>query len=116
MKPTISIAAALASAAFLVSSARGEVDKKTEKLWKAKCASCHGADGKAQTDQGRKLAVADYTHPDWQKGRTDSDLKKAIAQGVSRVHEGTKQEMSGYKDQLTDEQIDSLIAYIRALR
>jgi len=46
--------------------ARAEVDKKVEKLWKTKCASCHGADGKAQTEQGQKLGVRDYTSPEWQ--------------------------------------------------
>ena len=37
--------AALA-AALVPLVARAEVDKKTERTWKAKCASCHGADGK----------------------------------------------------------------------
>jgi len=110
------ILAAIGSAALLISNARGETDKKTERVWKSKCASCHGADGKAQTDQGKKLGVADYTQPAWQKARTDEQLKKGIAEGVSRVHEGKQQEMSGYKDQLSGEQIDALVAYIRTLR
>ena len=41
--------------------ARAEVDKKAERNWKAKCASCHGADGKGQTDQGKKLKVEDMS-------------------------------------------------------
>jgi mono/diheme cytochrome c family protein len=32
------------------------------------------------------------------------------------VHDGKKQEMDGYKDQLSGEQIDALVAYIRTLR
>jgi mono/diheme cytochrome c family protein len=108
--------AALALVGTLALGARAEVDKKTERLWKAKCASCHGADGKAQTDQGKKLLVADYTAAEWQKAKTDEDIKKGIAEGVSRVHQGIKQEMDGYKGQLTPEQIDSLVAYIRSLK
>ena len=42
-------------------------DPKTERLWKAKCASCHGADGKAQTEQGKKMAMHDITTAEWQK-------------------------------------------------
>ena len=34
-------------------------DKKIERLWKAKCASCHGADGTAQTEKGKKMKVGD---------------------------------------------------------
>jgi mono/diheme cytochrome c family protein len=116
MNLKIWISVVTSSVALLSLGARGEVDKKTERVWKAKCASCHGADGKAQTDLGRKLGVADYTQPGWQKGRTDEQLKKGIAEGVSRVHDGKKQEMGGYKDQLTGEQIDSLVAHIRTLR
>src|SRR3954465_4773377 len=42
-------------------SARGEADPKAARAWKAKCASCHGADGAGQTDQGKKLKVDDMT-------------------------------------------------------
>src|ERR1043166_8511734 len=75
---------------FLSTSARAEVDKKIEKVWKAKCSSCHGADGKGQTEQGKKLGIKDYTAPEWQKSKTDDELKKAIADGVKG--------MDGYKD------------------
>src|SRR5450432_2337948 len=78
--------------------ALAEVDKKTERTWKAKCASCHGADGKGQTDQGTKMGIADYTDPAWQKGKTDADLKKAITEGVNREKAGKKQEMEPFKD------------------
>ena len=91
--------------------ARAEVDKKTERTWKAKCASCHGADGKAQTDSGKKAGIPDYTTADFQKSKTDAQLKEAIANGVK----GAKGEMEGYKDKLDGAQIDQLVAYIRSL-
>ena len=87
--------------------ARGEVDKKTEKTWKSKCASCHGVDGKAQTDQGKKLGIKDYTSADFQKAHTDANLKKAIV-------EGEGQNMPSYKD--LGEQADSLVQLIRAFQ
>jgi len=106
-----------ALAAALVSlGARAAVDKKTERTWKAKCASCHGADGKGKTDQGKKLKISDYTSAAWQKSKTDDELKKAIAEGVSREKDGVKQEMQGYKDALPAEQIDQLVAYVRSLK
>ena len=107
--------AALAAALVPVAG-RAEADKKTERIWKAKCASCHGVDGKAQTDQGQKMGVADYTTPAWQKAHSDADIKKAIAEGVNRERDGKKQEMEGFKDKLPPEQVEQLVVYIRSLK
>ena len=106
----------IAAALILLSlGARAEVDKKTERLWKAKCAACHGADGKAQTDQGQKMGVADYSAPAWQKAHPDAELKQVIRDGVDKVQAGKKQQMDGYKD-LSEEQVDALVAYIRSFK
>ena len=94
--------------------AHAEADKKTERVWKAKCASCHGADGKAQTDQGAKMGVADYTTAAWQKAHGDPELKQALLDGVQQERGGKKQEMSSYKD-LGEDQVDALVAYLRTL-
>ena len=104
------------AAALVPFTARAEADKKTEKVWKSKCASCHGADGKGKTDQGQKMQIPDYTDAAWQKSKTDADIKKAISEGVSREKGGVKQEMNGYKDSLSAEQIDQLVAYVRSLK
>jgi mono/diheme cytochrome c family protein len=104
-----------ATALLAAPAARGEVDKKIERTWKAKCAACHGADGKADTEQGRQMGVADYTQASWQKGRSDAQLKQAILEGVHQDKGGRKQEMDGYKDKLSPEQVDGLVAYVRAL-
>ena len=100
--------AALAIAFVLPLMARAEVDKKIERTWKGKCAACHGADGKGQTDQGKKLGVKDYTSPEWQKSKTDDQLKKSITDGVPN--------MDGFKDQLPADQIDGLVAFVRQLK
>ena len=111
LKATI-IASAFALAAPVV---RGEVDKKTERTWKGKCASCHGADGKGQTDQGVKMGIADYSTPAWQKAHDDAGMKKAISGGVKLEKDGKKQEMDSYQDKLSPEQVDQLVAYVRTL-
>ena len=93
-------------------SARAEVDKKAERNWKAKCASCHGADGKAQTDQGKKMKIADMTSAEWQKGKTDAQLKNAIENGVKKGDA----EMEGFKDKVPADQVEGLVAYVRSLK
>ncbi len=112
MRSTMALLIILGATAPL---ARAEVDAKTVRVWKAKCASCHGDDGKAQTVQGKKLGVTDLTTPEWQKRFTDAQLKAATADGVHRVTNGVKQDMDGYKDKLKPEQIDALVVYMRAL-
>jgi mono/diheme cytochrome c family protein len=102
------VVAAILGAAALSSNARAEMEKKTERLWKAKCASCHGADGKGETEQGRKLGVKDYTSAEWQKSKTDAQIKAAIVDGVKG--------MDGYKDKLAADQVDALVAGVRALK
>jgi mono/diheme cytochrome c family protein len=104
------------AAALPLAAAHAEVDKKTEHLWKSKCSSCHGVDGKGATDQGQKMGIADYTKPEWQKSRTDAQLKTAINEGVNVTKDGKKQEMDPYKDKITAEQVNDLVGFIRALK
>ena len=90
-------------------------DKKTERLWKSKCAACHGADGKGDTDQGKKMKIANMATAAYQKSFTDDQLKNAILNGVKTEKDGVKKEMDPYKDELTPEQVNALVQFIRAL-
>jgi mono/diheme cytochrome c family protein len=76
-------------------------------LYKAKCAACHGADGKGDTAMGKKMGLKDLGSADAQ-GKSDSDLNGIISNG--------KSPMPGYKGKLSDAQIDSLVKYIRTLK
>jgi mono/diheme cytochrome c family protein len=87
-------------------------DKKTERVWKAKCSSCHGQDGKGETDKGRKLKARDMTTAEYQKA-TDAQFLKAINEGV-QAQDG-RGEMDGYADDLKPGEAEALVAYIREL-
>lgn len=78
-----------------------------EALYKAKCASCHGVDGKGQTPIGKKLNIKDLGSNDVQN-KHDSELKLIIENG--------KGKMPAYKGKLTDEQIESLVTYLRTFK
>jgi len=86
--------------------------KKAARDWKSKCASCHGADGKGHTDQGKKMKLADLSSASWQKANTDAKIKEVIENGAKN---GDAQ-MDGYKDKLSAEQIDALVSYVRSLK
>jgi cytochrome c len=114
MRSTIRLAAVVFAVSSAVSFA-AEVDKKTERTWKSKCASCHGADGKGQTEQGKKMKVADMSTAGWQKDVTEERMKKAMNEGIKEQREGVKQEMESFKDTLKPEQMEALVGYMRTL-
>jgi len=87
--------------------ANAEVDPKTDRTFKANCQSCHGPDGKGQTEQGKKNKVPDFTSADWQKAHPDEELKKAIGEGV-------KDGKEIHKKKFPPAQVDALLAYVRA--
>ena len=91
-------------------------DAKAQRTWKAKCASCHGEDGKAQTEQGKKMDMKDITTAAWQTEFTDEKIKAAINDGVKTEKDGKKKTMDPYKDKLPPEQITALVGYIRTLK
>ncbi len=99
----------------VVASAAGPVDKKTERLFRAKCASCHGPDGKGDTDEGKEMGIQDISNAAWQKGVTDAQIKEVILNGLKRTKAGKQQQMNPMKDSLKPEQVDALTAYVRTL-
>ena len=91
-------------------------DPKAERLWTSKCGSCHGPDGKGQTEQGKKQQVADMTTADWQGKLSDDQLKAAIENGVNETRAGVKKEMKAYKSELTPDKIALLVTFVRGLK
>ena len=89
-----------------------EADKKVERAWKAKCASCHGQSGKGDTDKGKELKVQDMTASKYQS-KKDADLAKAITDGVKA---DGKEVMQSFKDELTPEQAQALVKYTRSFK
>jgi len=73
--------------------------------FKAKCAMCHGADGKGSA-VGQKMGVHDFTSADVQK-MSDAELADIISKG--------KNKMPSYAGKLQESDIKGLVAYIRQL-
>ncbi|HLJ25821.1 MAG TPA: cytochrome c [Candidatus Angelobacter sp.] len=76
-------------------------------LYKTKCQVCHGADGKGDTPAGQKMGAKDFHSPEVAK-MSDAELVEAVKKG--------KGKMQGYDGKLTDDQIKSLVKYIRSLK
>ena len=73
--------------------------------FKAKCAMCHGADGKG-TAIGQKMGAHDFTSADVQK-MSDAELTEVISKG--------KNKMPAYAGKLQESDIKGLVAYVRQL-
>lgn len=110
MKTTTKIA--LASLALVFGSGAAYAASAQEN-WENSCASCHGEDGKAQTKQGKKLKIRDYTDAAVQAELKDEDMLKAILDGVK---EGSKERMKGFRDELSEQEAKDLVAFIRSLK
>lgn len=72
-------------------------------LYAAKCAICHGKDGRG-TPNWRAKGQPDFTNADWQKSRTDAQFTASIKNG--------KGKMPAFK--LGDADIAALVAKVRA--
>jgi len=97
------IAVVLTTIVFLDRPARADT-AAAEATYKAKCAMCHGPDGKGQTATGKMTKVKDYSSEEVQK-MSDADLSAAITSG--------KGKMPPFKT-LSADQVKDLIAFIRA--
>jgi len=75
--------------------------------FKAKCAMCHGADGKGDSGMGKTLKVRDLGSADVQ-GQSDADLNGIITNG--------KGKMPKYDGKLSKDQVSDLVKYIRTLK
>jgi cytochrome c6 len=73
------------------------------------CATCHGKDGRADTFKSRhRVHARDLTDARWQSDASDERILDSIRNGRGR--------MPAFKGKLTDEQITSLLSYVRDLR
>jgi cytochrome c6 len=74
--------------------------------YKAKCAGCHGADGKANTAPAKALGAHDFGSDEVTK-MSDTDLITIVTSG--------KNKMPAYGKSLKDTEIKDLVAYVREL-
>jgi cytochrome c6 len=75
-------------------------------LYKTKCATCHGAEGKGDTAVAKADKIRDLSSADVQQ-QSDADLTAVISTG--------KGKMPAYGKSLKPDQVKDLVAYIRSL-
>ncbi len=103
-------AAALTACSLALASCDALLPKRSEgeKLWRSRCAQCHGLDGAGNTPQYMGDYQADLTDEDWQHGSDPGSWAVVIRQGVFGS-------MPANPD-LDDAQVKALVQYLRELR
>ena len=85
-----------------------EVRADARATYSAKCAKCHGNDGRGKTFRGKRTHARDLTEAQWQNDVTDERLFNSISNGRNK--------MPGFKKQLSEGEIDALVAYVRRFK
>src|SRR5580698_2699165 len=94
-------------ASLLAVSTLSFAQKPGADTYKAKCQSCHGADGTGNTPAGKAMKVVSFSATDIVSA-SDADLIADTKNG--------KGKMPAYASKLTDDQIKDVVAYIRTLQ
>jgi mono/diheme cytochrome c family protein len=77
-------------------------------LYAKQCASCHGKDGRAKTIKGKLKHARNLTDAEWQEKVSDERI-------FNSIHNG-KEKMPAFGKKLSQEQIEALVTYVRALK
>src|SRR5262245_32673901 len=82
-----------------------------QKLYQKYCRFCHGADAKGNGPMAPEgTHPSDLTDEKWDRGSTDGEIFEVIRDGA-----GPKFDMKGFKSKLTEEEMWSIVNYVRSL-
>jgi mono/diheme cytochrome c family protein len=101
---TAACAFGLFAALVLPASLRAQSD--ADKIYNAKCALCHAADGSGSSPTGKALKAKDLKSDEVQKG-SDADLETVITNGRGK--------MPAFGKKLKPEEIKMMVSYVRGL-
>jgi cbb3-type cytochrome c oxidase subunit III len=81
-----------------------------KRLYQRHCASCHGANAEGGAGNDLIPAAPDLTDKEWKHGGSDGEIFSAIKNGIP-----PDLNMVPFGDQLKDQEIWSVVNYIRSL-
>ena len=108
-----SFAFVIAGAVLLLGIAAARADDDADlgqDTFNTKCTTCHGKDGKAQTQMGIKLKAKDLTQKASWTGLTDAVIENQIRNGTP-----TKT-MPAFAEKLSPEEIQTVVKYVHVFQ
>jgi mono/diheme cytochrome c family protein len=105
--------AAFIAALVLVATAGAAETRSPRELYLAACASCHGADGRGMpvTEVGFEIPLPDFTDCEFGPREPDADWLAVTHEGGPA--RGFDRMMPALGDALTEEEIESVVGYVR---
>jgi mono/diheme cytochrome c family protein len=82
--------------------------RTTAQIYAGKCVSCHGKDGRAKTFKAKFNHARNIADSEWQDNVSDERLFNSIING--------KGKMPAFGKKLSEQEIESLVTYVRALK
>jgi mono/diheme cytochrome c family protein len=82
--------------------------RSAAEVYARSCASCHGRNGRAKTFKGRMKHARNLADAEWQSRVSDERIFNSIMNG--------KGKMPAYGKKVSEQEIDSLVSYVRALK
>lgn len=92
---------------FQRSQSSSQAKKEAKRLFKQKCAKCHGQDG-AGNNYGQIIGATNLTDPEWQERVDDQRIINSIKHG--------RGQMPALGEKLSQDQITSLMLHVRTLK
>jgi cytochrome c553 len=84
-------------------------ERSVAQLYAKYCMSFHGIDGRSKTMKSRlKYHARDLTNRNWQESVSNERSLNSIMNGRGK--------MPGFEKKISEQEIDSLVAYVRSLR
>lgn len=105
-----------AASATVTTAAAGAITPEVKEMFKARCATCHGEDGKGDGPAAAALnpKPRNYTDVAWQDTVKDDEIRKAITMGGASV--GKSPIMPASPDLEGKPELDGLVAYVRSFK
>ncbi|MGH9871257.1 MAG: c-type cytochrome [Pyrinomonadaceae bacterium] len=82
--------------------------RSATELYSRNCVSCHGRDGRAKTLKARRNHARNISDAEWQDRVSDERIFNSIMNG--------KGKMPAFGQKISEQEIDLLVTYVRALR
>lgn len=82
--------------------------RSAAELYTKTCASCHGKDGRARTFKAKRNHARNLSDHEWQGRVSDERIFNSIMNG--------KGKMPAYRKKFSEQEIDALVTYVRALK
>jgi len=96
----------VAAGLWFVAASPAQAQSNGEKVYKAKCAGCHAADGSGNSPAGKAMKARDYCSEDVKK-ETDAEMTDIVLKG--------KNKMPAFQGKISDADVKDVVEFVQSL-